>query len=41
MALSEVLFKNLSEELRKITKILSDRAEYAVGVGTYKVTNME
>jgi hypothetical protein len=32
MALSELLSKNLSEELRKLTKNLSDRAGYPVEV---------
>jgi hypothetical protein len=32
MALSEIMSKSLSEELRKLTKILSDRGGYPVGV---------
>jgi hypothetical protein len=32
VALSEVMSKNLSEELRKLTKILRDRGGYPFGV---------
>jgi len=39
--ITEALSKNLSEELRKLIKILSERAGYPVGVRNRKVTNME